>query len=172
MTTARTVARVREGQDRLADRGRVGLLGAAHPGRQPGRVRAGQDVDVDDVGALQHAEVHRVPGGLAQVGHDRPGGVAQAALLRHQLAELEQLQPQAQPPAVPLSRLEPDQLAGQPVRRGLRQRGPPGQLGQGERVVVVAERLEHRGDPPGGGDRAVAAMSRVHGVDDVRPGCV
>jgi hypothetical protein len=78
---------------------------------QPGRVRAGQDVHVDDVAALEDAEVHRVPGSLAQVGHHRPGGVADAALLRHELAELEQLEPEAEPAVRALEQAAADQLA-------------------------------------------------------------
>jgi hypothetical protein len=67
-----------------------------------------------------------VPGRLAQVGHDRPGGVPDAALLRDQLAQLEQLEAEAEPAVRALEQPAADQLARQPMRGGLRQPRPPG----------------------------------------------
>ena len=82
-----------------------------------------------------------MPGRLTQVGHDRPGGVADAALLGHELAELEQLEPETEPAVRALEQAAADQLAGQPVRGALRQPGPPGQLRQGQRVAVELLKL-------------------------------
>src|ERR1700730_2911788 len=103
-----------------------------------------------------------MPGRLAQVGHDRPGGVTDAALLGHELAELEQLEPETEPAVRALKEAAADQLAGQPGRRALRQPGSPGQLRQGQRVAAVPERLEQRRDPTCGGDLAAGLVSWAH----------
>jgi hypothetical protein len=88
--------------------------------------------------------VHRLVRGLEQVGEERGRRLAQPALQRGELAELEQPHPQPDAVRRALHDVPLGQLGEHPVRGGLREAGAPGQLGQRELGVAGSERGEQR----------------------------
>ncbi len=140
----------REGQQRLADPGRVHRQAATDLADHRHRGVPHQPVHVEHLGALPHGEVHGGARGGIDVVQERRGHRLQVRGTRRQQPDVPQ-----PPPDDVLPRGEPhetapgDQLGHQPVGRGQRQPGAPGQLAEGQAAVVEVEGVEQREDARG-----------------------
>jgi len=126
----------------------------------PGRLLRRQDLQVDDLGAVQDREVHGRPRRGPQVLHVGQRDRHQVALLRHQLPELEQ--PHAERVAA-LRLLHPaefGELLGEPVRGRAGQSGATGEVGERQRRVLAVETLQDRRCTFDNGDRDVPLSGR------------
>jgi hypothetical protein len=105
--------RVVMGQEQLAHRGEVQRCAAAHGAHHlHARAFAVGALDVDDLVALAHRQVHRLVGELVQFAHRRHGSVAHVQPGLHQVAQFQQ--PHAQPVAAGLGPV--DEAAAWPGR--------------------------------------------------------
>ena len=153
----------RQGEDRLADGGAVRGQPAADPGTRRHAAVAGDLVDVQHLGAVEHSQVHRLVRGLEQILHERERRLAQVPLPGHELAELEG--PHAEPVDAMLAfqHAQLEQLAGQPVHRGLRDPGTAGHLGQGQGPVGRAVGAENPEGPLQHRTSRAVSLCGMHG---------
>ena len=103
---------------------------------------AADDRDEDDVRPLENREMDRLPGHVAQVGHDGERELAESARLLDGLAELEEAYAEIELVAVAVEEALLDEVGRDPRDRRLRQVRAPGQLRDAEPFVVFSERLE------------------------------
>ena len=114
----------------------------ADPRQRLRRGLAADDRDEDDVRPLENREMDRLPGRVAQVGHDGKRELAEPARLLDGLAQLEEAHAQIELVAVAIEEALLDEVGRDPRDGRLRQVGAPGQLRDAESFVVLAERLE------------------------------
>ena len=129
------------GEEHLAHAGGVHGQPGSGPAHHGDRALTGQPVQVQDPEAVPDGEVDGGQGGGVQVLQERRGDLAQAGLHGCQQRYL----PECAADGVVTGRgagqhAERGQLAGQPVRRGQREAGPAGQLGQRQPGVGIVER--------------------------------
>ncbi|MGK3208662.1 hypothetical protein ABFJ78_46585 [Amycolatopsis sp. MEPSY49] len=105
---------------------------------------AGDLLQEQHVGAVEHGQVDRRAGGGEQVGQRGPGDRAQHRRSRYPLAELEHPQAELVAVAAALQQAPLDQLLRQAVRRRLRHAGPAAQVGQSQLVGAGFERAEQQ----------------------------
>ncbi len=94
-------------------------------------------LQVDDVGAVQHCEVHDKPRGTVQFTEQGPGGPHQAILVHGERAQLHQAHAELVVTAAAAQPAQLDQALEHPVRRRARQPGAPDDLGQREAPGAV-----------------------------------
>lgn len=133
-----------EGRDDLAGAGAVGREATRHGVHQPPTVGALQALGVDDVGAVQDAQVHGVAGDLAQFLQERQRHLAQLESLLGELTEFEQVQTQPVLPALGVLLHQPAgaQRGQQPVRGALGDAQPPRDVGDPE-LGIEGEAVQH-----------------------------
>jgi hypothetical protein len=129
------------GEEHLAHAGGVHGQPASGPADHGDRPLAGQPVHVQDPGAVPDGEVDGGQRRGVQILQERRGHLAQTCLHGRQQPDM----PERAADDVVAGRgagqhAERGQLAGQPVRRGQREAGPAGQLGQPQPRVGVVER--------------------------------
>ncbi len=154
-----SVGRVRvEGQHRLAERGAVGRLPSALAGRQR-EVPEGDPFEVDDVGSVEHPQLHGEPRRDRERVEVREGRLGQPASTGGQPADLEHAHADPVARDVALEPTDLTQLLDHAVDRRLRELRALGELVEREQLVVVVERAEDAVDPaqdrPAGARRAV-----------------
>ncbi len=109
------------------DAGGVQRQPPAHPVHDPAGVARGKPLDQDGLVAVADREQDVLSGGVMQVLHVRQGGSPQAVPARRERREFQQPEPDRVLAVVrSLEGAELGQLAGQPQRGRLRQRGPDG----------------------------------------------
>lgn len=118
--------------------------GNAAPGPWRRVVGALQPVDVDDLVADEHADLHGPAGLRADPEEDLGRGRVQLAVQRNRPAELEQHDAEPVTAGVRVLLDEPfrGQRRDQPVHRGLPDAEPPRELGDADRALVGEEGLE------------------------------
>jgi hypothetical protein len=101
------------------------------------------------VRAVEDGELHDLAGRREEVLHRRQRRVAQPAVARHPLPQLEQPQPGPQRAAgVALDPAPRRQLGGEPRDRRAGQPGAPRDLAHADRLARGGDRVEHGERPP------------------------
>jgi hypothetical protein len=131
---------------RLAERGAIGGLAAAAPGRQPDRTHH-DPFQVHHLGPVEDAELRGQPGPRRERLQVRERGFVEPVPFHRERTELEH--PQAHPVAAVIAFQPADlaQLVDQAVQGRLRQPGALVQVGEAQHLLSAVERL-HDGSAP------------------------
>jgi hypothetical protein len=134
------------GRHRLAERGAVGGLAAAAPGRQPDRAHH-DPLQVHHLGMVEDGELRGQPGARGERLQVRERGFVEPVSFYREGAELEHPQADAVAPVIAFQPADLAQLVEQPVQGRLRQPRALVQVGEAEHRRRAVERL-HDGRAP------------------------
>lgn len=134
------------GRHRLAERGAVGGLAAAAPGRQPDRPHH-DPFQVHHLGVVEDGELGGQPGARRERLQVRERGLVEPVPVHREGAELEHPQPHAVAAVIAFQPPDLAELVDEAVQGRLRQPGPLVQVGQAQHLLSAVERL-HDGRAP------------------------
>jgi cytochrome P450 len=134
------------GRDRFAERGAVGGLATAAPGRQPDRTHH-DPFQVHHLGVVEDRELGGQPGARGERLQVRERGFVEPVPVHREGAELEHPQADAVAAVIAFQPADLAQLVNQPVQGRLRQPRPLVQVGQAQHLLSAVERL-HDGRAP------------------------
>jgi hypothetical protein len=164
------------GQEELAHRGEVQRGATAHgPHHLHARALAVSALDIDDLVALPHRQVHRLVRDPVQLAHRRQRGVAHRQAGLHQVAQLQQAHAQTVEAGLrPVDETADHQVVEDAVCGGRMQASALGDVFQRHRLGLRGQHVQQRKtalqnlDRGGGGFKALHGREFSHGENSCR----